>query len=158
MPETGLPLERFDPGSALEDFAGEARALCEKSAVVYLQNHCGTGQVLAEPHWIGVVLHNLLSFALGTAKSGAIIRLDSNIDSVSWRAELEQQGLLGGAERQQLVVDQLFRLPRINQQTGDHTSLALCKSIITLHRGRIWAEPCRGSDGLRLLFEIPAVP
>jgi signal transduction histidine kinase len=157
MRETGLPLTLIDPRFALDDFVEKARAMCGKRRVAYIQNHCGGGQVRAEPHWISVVLRNLLVYALSTSKSGATIRLQSNIDALSWRVELEQQGVTSvGPERLQQIVERLFRLPKINEGTSSCIALALSKSIITLHSGRIWAEPSPASEGLRFLFTIPA--
>jgi K+-sensing histidine kinase KdpD len=67
------------------------------------------------------------------------------------------QGPGVAAELRERIFERFFRLAG-SIDSGDNGSglgLAICRSIISLHGGRIWADASPGSTGLRVVFTIP---
>jgi signal transduction histidine kinase len=154
-----LQLAVHEPESLLQSFGQDARVLSEHRGLRYIQTHQGSGRVLVEPRWLRRVLLNLLANALNASPPGGTVTLDSVVDAGVWTVSLADLGPGVAAELRERIFERFFRLGSAadSEEAGSGLGLAICRSIITLHGGRIWADASPGSTGLRVVFTIPSV-
>jgi two-component system heavy metal sensor histidine kinase CusS len=157
--EIELQLAVHEPETLLQSFGQDARVLAEHRGLRYVQTHQGAGAVLAEPRWLRRVLLNLLANALNASPSGGTVTLESAVDAGTWRVSLSDHGPGVPAELRERIFERFFRLSPAgsSEENGSGLGLAICRSIITLHGGRIWADASPGSTGLCIIFTIPTM-
>jgi two-component system heavy metal sensor histidine kinase CusS len=152
-----LQLAPHEPETLLQSFGQDARVLSEHRGLRYVQMHEGLGSVLVEPRWLRRVLLNLLANALNASPPGGTVTLHSVVDAGMWRVSLADHGPGVPAELRERIFERFFRLSLTadSEESGSGLGLAICRSIITLHGGRIWADASPGSTGLCIVFTIP---
>jgi signal transduction histidine kinase len=151
-----LPLAEHDPEALLAMFSQDARVLSEHRGLQYVHTHQGVGTVLVEPRWLRRVLLNLLANALNASPPKGTVTLRSVVEGGVWRVSLDDQGSGVAAELRERIFERFFRLNGALEDNGSGLGLAICRSIISLHGGRIWADASPDSAGLRVVFTIPA--
>lgn len=145
-----------DPRAFMESFAQDARVLADSRGVRLSDVHSGEGQVEIDPRWLRQVLLNLLSNALNYTPAGKCLTLTSRIGGTGWRVAVEDKGPGVPPDQRDRIFERFVRLTHSSQhEKGSGLGLAICRSIITLHQGRIWAEDAAPGPGLRIIFEIP---
>ena len=145
------------PAGFLHAFAQDASALAEHHGRRFSFTHEGDGLVAFEEKRMRQVLLNLLANALNASPPGGRITLHSVVTGGVWRLSVEDEGP-GLTEEQR---KQIFeRFVRFGQQgasdRGSGLGLAISRSIVQLHKGRIFAAAREGANGLRMVVEIPA--
>jgi len=151
-----LNLAPSDPESLLGTFNQDAHVLAEHRNMQFVYAHRGSGKVLLEPRWLRRVLLNLLVNALNASPKGGTVTLNSTIEGDQWRVALDDQGPGVPAEHREQIFERFFRLSPVDDaQEGSGLGLAICRSIISLHGGKIWAEPLPAATGLRMIFVMP---
>jgi heavy metal sensor kinase len=153
-----LTLERHDPEAVLAVFSQDARVLAEHRGMQFVCTHTGRGSVLIEPRWLRRVLLNLLSNALNVSPRGGRVTLSSGFDADLWRVCFDDQGPGVPPELRERIFERFFRLARSESgdEEGSGLGLTICRSIIALHGGAIWAESAPVDGGLRMVFTLPA--
>ena len=152
-----LNLKPHDPASILGTFDQDARALAEHRDMRFLYLHQGSGIVLIEPRWLRRVLLNLVMNALNASPPGGVVTINSVIELDQWRVSVDDQGRGVAPEYREQIFERFFRLaPANDAQDGSGLGLTICRSIISLHGGKIWAESAPDSSGLRVVFAMPA--
>ena len=152
-----LNLKPHDPANILGIFDQDARALAEHRDMRFLYLHQGSGIVLIEPRWLRRVLLNLVMNALNASPPGGVVTINSVIDLDQWRVSVDDQGRGVAPEYREQIFERFFRLaPANDAQDGSGLGLTICRSIISLHGGEIWAESAPDSSGLRVVFAMPA--
>jgi len=156
--EIKLNLTPQDPEAILASFSQDARVLAEHRGLQFACSHEGHGSVLAEPRWLRRVLLNLLTIALNASPQGSRVTLTSSVRDGLWRVQLADQGPGVPLEYRERIFERFFRLPAASPSAdeGSGLGLAICRSIISLHGGRIWAEASPDCPGLRIVFDMPA--
>jgi two-component system heavy metal sensor histidine kinase CusS len=157
--EIELNLARHDPEAILANFVQDARVLLEHEGLHFEQSHAGSAVILAEPRWLRRVLLNMLTNALKASPPHGSITLCSRVESGTWRVSLDDQGKGVPTEFREKIFERFFRLPtgRDSDETGSGLGLAICRSIVSLHRGKMWAEAAPSASGLRVVFTIPTI-
>jgi signal transduction histidine kinase len=152
-----LRMVDHDPEALLANFGQDAKVLSEHRGLQYVHSHQGTGKVLVEPRWLRRVLLNLLANALNASPPQGTVTLRSVVEDGVWRVSLDDQGPGVAAELRERIFERFFRLAGSidGGDNGSGLGLAICRSIISLHGGRIWADASPGSTGLRVVFTIP---
>lgn len=155
--DINLELAPCNPEVLLGNLSQDARVLSEHNGLRFVHTHEGSGTVLIEPRWLRRVLLNLLANALNASAPGGTVTLSSVVHDGVWRVALEDQGCGVPAEYMEKIFERFFRLTpdKPDKVTGSGLGLAICRSIISLHRGKIWAEAASGASGLRVVFTIP---
>jgi signal transduction histidine kinase len=148
-----LTLERHDPEAVLGVFSQDARVLAEHRGLHFVCTHAGRGSVLIEPRWLRRVLLNLLTNALNVSPRGGQVTLSSGFDGDQWRVCFDDQGPGVPAELRERIFERFFRLA--GSESGDEGG-TICRTIIALHNGAIWAESSPVGGGLRMVFTLPA--
>ena len=102
------------------------------------------------------VLMNLLENAIHFAPAGSTIDLSATAGDGEVKIEVADRGpgLKPGDE--QRVFDKFYRSASDGSRTGAGLGLAICRGIVELHSGRIWAEN-RAGGGAAFCFTIPLV-
>jgi two-component system heavy metal sensor histidine kinase CusS len=140
----------------MEGFVLDARVLADSRGVRLTDVHAGEGRVDFDPHWLRQVLLNLLSNALSYTPAGKCVSVTSQLGAAGWRVAVDDEGPGVPADQRERIFERFVRLAHSTQhEKGSGLGLAICRSIITLHQGRIWAETPPGGLGLRVIFELP---
>lgn len=152
-----LDLQAQQPDRFMQTFEQDARVLAEHLGLNCLCTHEGDGPVLFDRKWIRQVLLNLVKNSFGVSSSGANVTVRSRVSGETWRVSVEDEG--PGVPEGQLeqIFERFVRVgtrPRANDQ-GCGLGLAICRSIVELHGGRIFAAAGGAGCGLRVTFEIP---
>ena len=117
-------------------------------------------RVMADRQRIVQALGNLLSNAFRRSPDSSAIRVSAALDDVYVAISVADEG--GGVSAERLP--QLFRkFSRTEGGDGGTTvggeglGLAVCKGIVEVHGGRIWAESDGPGLGARFTFTVPVV-
>lgn len=145
------------------DFLREALARLEETfpqphATVTLELPAVPIPVVMVPHRLEQVLSNLLDNALRyTPAAGSVTISVTLAEARRVRTVVADTGSGISPENLPRIFDRFFTTERHTAPTdhGSGLGLALARSIIHHHRGRIWAESPPGT-GARLYFELPA--
>jgi len=152
-----LDLKSVAPAAFLQSFAQDARVLAEHYGMRFNHTHAGDGQVAFDEKRLRQVLLNLLSNALNVSPAGGLIVLRSLLADGVWRLSIEDQGPGLPAAEYERIFERFVRGPMTSHQyKGAGLGLAICRSIVGLHQGRIFAAPVPGDKGLQMVLEIPA--
>ena len=159
LPLKRVPTEATDllrrAGDVAHSAAVEARIRCEVRAE--------RGLVFADPDRILQVLNELVTNAIKFSPPETVIRLGTRPaaeDEVCFVVEDQGRGI--PAEKLDHIFDRFQQGDASDSRAlgGTGLGLALCRSIVEQHGGRIWAESTLGK-GSRFLFTLPrpeAVP
>lgn len=152
-----LKLEDVLPEAFLQWFAQDAQALAEHHRLHFAHAHDGEGRAAVDQKRLRQVLLNLLTNAIKVSPPGAHITLRSTMENGNWRLVMEDQG--GGLPESEL--ERIFqRFARVRQYEGDDRGnglgLAICRSIVNLHGGTIFARNSNLRSGLDMVIELPA--
>ncbi|MGH8169343.1 MAG: HAMP domain-containing sensor histidine kinase [Steroidobacteraceae bacterium] len=152
-----LQLKSQDPSRFLHAFAQDARVLAEHHGRAFILASEREGLVAFDAQRIRQVLLNLLANAVDASPPEGVITLRSTFTAGVWRVGVEDQGPGVPPSEQERIFERFVRLgDRGSDEHGSGLGLAICRSIISLHHGRIWAEAAAGEHGLNVLLEIPA--
>lgn len=156
-----ITLERQarDPQPFMENFVLDARVLADSRGVRLNYSHEGAGRVEFDSHWLRQVLLNLLANALSYTPAGSCISIHSRLDASRWRVVLCDEGPGVPDDKLERIFERFVRLDHATQhEKGSGLGLPICRSIVNLHQGRIWAEKPPTGPGLCLVFELPIAP
>ena len=139
----------------IDNFFEDAHALCDDREMNFVIERNDSGVILIDPPLIRQVLLNLISNSLNASQAGSTVSLSSCIEKNIWRVVIEDSGI-------GVPYDELERIfdPFIRGKTGhamenaSGLGLSICKSILFLHGGKIWAESRAPSQGLRVIFQV----
>lgn len=155
---TVLPL-KLQPVNIHEyvgQFAEDAQLLAESREMKAVVIHNDTGTACFDQNWIRQVLFNLLSNALRFSPPNGTITIDSKFTEGNWVLEVGDEG--PGVPEHQLnnIFERFYQItPNSGTGSGAGLGLAICKSIVELHKGRIWAGNRTDRSGLRVAFSLP---
>jgi signal transduction histidine kinase len=112
----------------------------------------------ADPERIHQVLFNLLDNAYRFSPSGGVVTVRALRENGSCEVSVEDDGPGIPADHLPLVFERFYRVDqsRSRDDGGTGIGLAIARSVIEAHGGRIWAEP--GPGGARFHFVLPMRP
>lgn len=140
----------------LLSFGEDARALSEDKGIHFQIARNDKGIAKIDPSLIRQVLLNLMSNALNVTPQGGMIIIRSSFLAGAWHLALEDSGCGLPEDKLAEIFEPFVRVRQAGgSEMGSGLGLAICRSIITLHGGRIWAENRNPGPGLRVAFEIP---
>lgn len=151
-------------GDYLADFADDARALCQDRNIRFELVHADdAAELQMDPVWMRHVFLNLLSNALKVSSATSRIRLlSAPADNDQWSFVMEDEGPGLRPEQAEQIFDRFERIqgnPAEQTETGEQPGaglgLAICRSIVDQHGGRIYARPREDRSGLRVHVELP---
>jgi signal transduction histidine kinase len=129
-------------GDVIERSRGELRA---RNIALRMKLTTDLSRVSADPIQIQEVLHNLIVNAVeamdSTAENLRVLTIASMPDAGGVRVTVEDFGIGIDAKK----AEQIFEIFFTTKPTGMGMGLAICRSIIAAHDGRLWASP--GTSG-----------
>jgi len=151
-------LKSQSPGAFLHAFEQDARALVEQAGLRCVWLHIGEGEAGFDAKWIRQMLLNLLTNAIAASSNRGIITIRSVLRAPKWTVSVEDQGVGVPADKREQIFERFVRLAPSEDATEQHTGLglAICRSVVELHGGRIFATAPDAGPGLRVIFELPA--
>ncbi|MDB4385030.1 HAMP domain-containing histidine kinase [Opitutaceae bacterium] len=142
----------------LEEWSGDARVLVEDGGRHLDLKVGGEGPVRGVSSLLRQVLFNLLTNAIKFSPAGGRILVQIERRADAWRWIIEDEG--PGLPESELsrVFDRFVRYESRESaapKPGHGLGLAICRSIIELHRGRVYAENRGDRSGLRVVVDLP---
>ena len=113
--------------------------------------------VPVDPYVLTQVLDNLIENAIKFSPNGSVIEVGASLDDHEVVVSVADQGIGIPADQ----VDRLFeRFTQVERSTtrqfgGMGIGLALCREIIEVHDGRVWAESAGKDQGSTFYFTLP---
>jgi two-component system heavy metal sensor histidine kinase CusS len=148
-----------NPNHFLQTFSQDARVLAEHYGKHFNHTHAGEGQVAFDDKRLRQVLLNLLSNAIHVSPAAGRITMRSLLADGVWRLCIEDEGPGVSPDDYERIFQRFVRLPTAAvQYKGSGLGLSICRSIIGLHQGRIFAAPTPSERGLQMVIELPAAP
>jgi two-component system heavy metal sensor histidine kinase CusS len=151
--EVVLDSQPQDPSEFVASFLHDGHALAEPAGVSCEVAANESGRVAFDAGRMRQVLFNLLANALDATPAGGRIVLRSIVRDGCWTITMEDDGVGLRADQCEMIFGRFVRIKQSAKGAG--LGLAICRSIVELHRGRIFAEPKPGASGLKLTLEIP---
>ena len=141
----------------IDAFVPDAIVLAEHSGQRFVAIVSGGGAVAIEASWLRQVLYNLLANALKVAPAGSEVRLTSTLEDGHWRIVVEDDGPGVSDIPLERIFERFYRgREGGGNLRGAGLGLAISRSIIALHGGRIFAERSRALKGLAVTIELAA--
>ena len=155
---TVLPL-KLDPASTNEymnQFAEDAYLLAESCGLKLELGRNDTMTARFDAGWIRQVLFNLLSNAIRYSPPNGTITIRSISEDEKWLVEISDEGAGVPADSMKNIFERFVQItPRSSPGSGAGLGLAICKSIIELHKGDIQARNRTDRSGFVVVFRIP---
>jgi signal transduction histidine kinase len=151
-----LKLQSVPTGDFMDQFAEDAKLLAESRGLEVSLNQNDGGAATFDQGWMRQVLFNLLSNALRFSPPNGTITFYSKCTDGHWTVEAWDEGQ--GVPPAQLndIFGRFVQIsPRPEPGSGAGLGLAICKSIVELHRGRIAARNRTDRSGLVVAFSLP---
>ncbi|MCP4874441.1 MAG: PAS domain-containing protein [Gammaproteobacteria bacterium] len=134
--EQDLRLRAKQLSIVFEPSPAEARCTCDRNRIIQ-------------------VLTNIVANAIKFSPEGGEILIEMEESDNSLRVSVSDQGPGIPVDELNQVFDKFYQSASNRNQSGSTgLGLAVCREIIELHLGRIWAESNQ-HQGSRILFEIP---
>jgi signal transduction histidine kinase len=152
-------LTTIEAGSFVQDFSADALALAEDRGAQFQLGRVHAGAVRCEATLVRQLLLNLVSNALRVVPPGGRVTLDSEVQNSWWKLVVADEG--PGIPEAQLtrIFERFVRFEptggKNENEVGHGLGLAICRSIVQLHGGRIFAENRTDRTGLRVTVELP---
>lgn len=157
--ETGilkLSLKPVDIKQLLQSLVNETQALAQQSGVsIELQVKGEIAQIYADPDRIRQVILNLVNNSIKYAREGRKIIIGATQLTAELQVEVRDFGPGIDAERQEQIFEPGYQQSHPEERSGGlGIGLALCRTLVELHGGRIWVKSKAGK-GARFIFTIP---
>jgi len=150
-----LRIQPHQAGLFVQEFAEDAAALAEGAGKQFLLRKNEALNACFDASWLRQVLFNLVSNSLKFADPGSAIHFDSFQSDSRWCLTITDRGPGIPPELRESMFERFKQLPQrsaLPQGTG--LGLAVSKSIVELHGGRIYLESA-DQPGLRVRIELP---
>jgi signal transduction histidine kinase len=159
--ELALTLRPVSPGSILERASRAYAPRVEQQNIrLSIQQDDDLPDLLVDADRIAQVMDNLLENALHhTPEFGQISLRAASQDEMFVLIEVHNSGLGISSDELPFIFDRFYRGERSRRrhnEGGSGLGLAIAKSIVEVHRGRIWAESEPGR-GVRFILSLPTV-
>lgn len=132
------------------------RLLAEEQGIALVAD--GAGRVHGDRPMLERALSNLLSNALRYTPAGQTIRVAIRHTAEAVILTVENPGSIG-AEHLDKLFDRFYRVDPARREGGPGNAglgLAITRSIVEAHRGRIWCTSAGGRTAFHLAFPAPA--
>jgi two-component system heavy metal sensor histidine kinase CusS len=150
-----LDLVPRDPATFLQGFVPDAGELVRYKGHRFEFTHEGSGSVRFDAKWIRQVLLNLISNAIKASPAEGRIGLRSLVVDGTWQVSVEDEGPGVPTDQLEAIFERFVRFQTGEKDDrGSGLGLSICRSIISLHGGRIFANNRTDQNGLRVTFGI----
>lgn len=157
-----LELKPVDLAHLIENFAEDAGALLEEAGAKFAIKTCAEGTVRGDAALLRQLLMNLVGNAARVAPRGSMVEIEARRAETGWTLVLSDEGPGLPAEQLERVFGRFVRFEEGANSGGERSAghglgLAICRSIVHLHGGEIYAvNRDDGRTGLRVVVSLPA--
>lgn len=129
--------------------------LNQKRLTLNLQVDSSIPELNLDPNRIAQVLINILENAIRYTPEGGTIQIATKLNNESAEVVIQDSGPGVGAGEAAHLFDRFYRVEqsRARDEGGSGLGLAIAKSIIEMHKGKIWAESEIG-EGLKIIIQF----
>ncbi|MHA1231431.1 MAG: ATP-binding protein [Candidatus Helarchaeota archaeon] len=152
-----LKKDRFLLLDLIEELLNELAPLFKEKKLFVLQDFdCHIVIKTLDKSKISILIKNLLINAIKFSYPYGLLKIESFVENEVWRFSITDQGI--GIDKKD--IDKLFtRYTKIEDAKsmdykGTGIGLALCKKIVDIYGGKIWAESKGLNKGAKFIFEI----
>jgi two-component system heavy metal sensor histidine kinase CusS len=154
--EVALDRAGFAADEFIQEIAHDADLLAQAAGRRFVVAHNDPGRVCADRARLRQVLLNLLSNSLRATPEGGRVELYSRLPPEGgWSLRLTDEGSGVAADKLEAIFERFVRL-KSTGSGGAGLGLAITRSIVELHRGRIHAKNRTDRSGLEMLIELPS--
>lgn len=150
---------KIEAEAFVRDFAQDALALAEESEAQFRVARADAGQVRCEPTLIRQLLINLSTNALRVSPPKGNVTLESVLSRNRWIIIVSDEGPGLPLDQLEQVFERFQRYGPTSEKAGVKAGvglgLSICRSIATLHGGKIHVENRAGAYGLRVVVDLP---
>jgi PAS domain S-box-containing protein len=152
--EDRASLHKVDSAAVFQEAVEDVRVLIEsRGAILVLAQ---LPPVLADPKQLRMVFENLLLNSLTYCRGcRPEIAVSASRIGEFWKFTIQDNGMGFDMKYSKTIFEMFKRIDPNDRNPGSGAGLAICKKIINLHGGRIWAESAVG-QGSRFYFTLPA--
>jgi signal transduction histidine kinase len=151
-----LKLQPSQTCDFINQFAADAQVLAESRGLRLGVSFDGGGLATFDQGWIRQVMFNLFSNAMRHSPPSGTITCSSRCANNHWTVEIQDEGPGVPPERLEEIFERFVQItPRSGPGAGAGLGLAICKSIIELHKGKISARLRTNRSGLIVGFSLP---
>lgn len=147
------PRQALDLRGLAEEVAASLRAAVEQSRAVI--EYGALPRVWGNPVQVWQLVQNLLANALKFSPPPARVEVSGRVEHGMAHVQIRDHGIGFDMRFHDRIFLPFQRLHGRNEYGGTGIGLALCKKIVEMHGGRIWAEAAPG-EGATLHFTLPA--
>lgn len=150
----GRPFEALDFGAAVDEAAANLEAEITAGEVGLSRDELPT--LNADRGQVVQLFQNLIGNAVKFRSTEPLrIRISAERQGDDWRFAVQDNGIGIEPEHSERIFGMFQRLHTGEEYPGTGIGLAICKSIVERHGGRIWVESRPGA-GSTFYFTIPA--
>jgi signal transduction histidine kinase len=151
-----LNLQTISTRFFMEQFTEDAQLLAEARGLTVTLAQADEGAAAFDQSWMRQTLFNLLSNALRFSPPKGMITFYSKCRGREWIVEVWDEGQGVPEDRLRDVFERFVQIaPRSEPGGGAGLGLAICKSIVELHKGRISGHNRADRSGFVVEFSIP---
>jgi len=149
-------LTSVDSAAILERTLVHLHAEIARTGATIQVGHLPT--VYAEPSQLGRVFQNLISNACKSARPGRVAHIMVSADRLAdaWQLSVADDGAGVAPEDRERIFELFKRGRNAEVDGGTGIGLAICRTIVEGHGGRIWVEDAPGA-GSRFSFVLPDI-
>lgn len=155
-----LALQPLRVDAVVEAMAEDARVLAEDRGARFELGRNETGELRGDADLLRQLLLNLLANAVTATPAGGVVKLESFRTADGWHWEIRDEGPGIAPAELPRIFERFVRgrgaMRAGETRKGHGLGLAICKSIVELHRGKIRLENRAERSGLRVVVELPA--
>ena len=128
----------------------------QKRITLNLETAPGILEANLDPNRFAQVLNNILDNALHYTPENGQVQLAVRLVNNNIQITIQDSGIGVSPEESAHLFDRFYRVDesRTRDDGGSGLGLAIAKSIVEMHKGRIWAESEKGM-GLKVVIELP---
>lgn len=151
-----LNLEPVATAVFIQQFAEDAQLLVESRGLKIRTAQNDPGKATIDHGWMRQALFNLLSNARRFSPSDGTITIYSKRAAGEWTVEVWDEGQGVPQDRLNDIFERFVQIEqRADPGSGAGLGLAICKSIVELHHGRISARNRTDRSGFIVSFTVP---
>jgi signal transduction histidine kinase len=144
------------------NFAEDAVALGEDCSANFGVTRSDPGPISCEPALIRQLLLNLVANAFGVSPPGGRVTLASELTDSTWRLTVSDEGPGLPVDQLERVFERFVRYHPTSGESrgraGNGLGLAICRSIATLHEGKVSLANRSDRPGLIVEVSLPREP
>lgn len=106
--------------------------------------------------YVSLLMQNILSNAIKYSDKAPLIEITAEEEGEFWHIQVRDNGIGFEQEHASKIFQMFQRLHSDEKYSGTGLGLAMCKKIVELHGGKIWAESKVG-EGTTFHFTLPSV-